>query len=135
ETKRAANSIALARPMKNYPSGRYAVRWAPNLFSTPLPHLQEVRWLAKLMMYDARLRAHDNDLDGALEDVKSALYASRAIGDEPVFISQLVRIACDAIAVKTLETSLANGQASAHELFDLQKELEAEAQTPFFLIG
>src|SRR5262249_42542819 len=72
---------------------------------------------------------------GALHDVKSVLFASRALGDEETLISQLVRIACDGVAVRMLERSLACGRASEQVLADLQKELEQEAETPFFLTG
>lgn len=135
EVERAGESIELARQMPNYAYGRYAVKWTKDFVSTLLPHVQEARTLANLLNYDARLRAHDNDIAGALLDVKAVLYASRALGDEETLISQLVRIACDSVALRMLERSLACGRASEAALLDLQKELEAEAQTPFFLTG
>jgi hypothetical protein len=87
------------------------------------------------MKYDARLRANDNDLESGFHDVKATLYASRAVGDEELFISQLVRIAVDFVAAQALERSLACGRVSETTLLDLQKEFEREAQTPFFLTG
>ena len=135
ERVRARDAIELARAMPNYPYGRYAIKWANDWVSTLLPHVQEARQVAFLMDYDARLRAQDNDLVGALHDVKAVLYASRAVGDEEILISQLVRMAVDTAAVTTLERILACGRAPEPSLLDLQNELEKEAQTPYFLAG
>jgi hypothetical protein len=135
EVARAQEAIDLARQMPSYPYGRYSVKWSKDYISTLLPHVQEARNIANLMTYDARLRAQDGDLAGSLHDVKAVLYASRAVGDEEIFISQLVRIACDSVAVRILERSLACGRAREAALLDLQTELETEAQTPFFLTG
>ncbi len=135
EVARAAVAIELARQMPNYPYGRYPVKWTKDYVSTLLPHAQEARSVALLLDYDARLKAHDDDLAGACHDVKAILYASRALGDEEVIISQLVRMAVDGVAVRVLEKVLANGCASEETLLDLQKEFEQEAKTPFFLTG
>lgn len=135
EIAHAAPAIELARQMPDFAYGRFPVKWSKDMVSTMLPHVQNVREVANLLSYDGLLRAHDQDLHGALHDVAAILHASRAIGDEETFISQLVRIACDAIAVKLLERSLASGRTSEKDLFSVQRELEAEFQTPFFLAG
>jgi hypothetical protein len=135
EVARARAAIELARQLTNYSHGRFPVKWTNDFVSTMLPHVQNVRETATLLKFDGLLRAHDQDLPGALEDVRAILHASRAIGDEQTFISQLVRIACDSVAVMMLERSLACGVAQEGDLAKLQKELEAEAQTPFFMAG
>ncbi len=135
ELARAATAIELARRMPDYHYGRYPIKWTKDFVSTLLPHVQDAREIANLMKYDARLRANDNDLESAFHDVKATLYASRAVGDEEFFISQLVRIAVDFVAAQALERSLACGRVSETTLLDLQKEFEREAQTPFFLTG
>lgn len=135
ELARAAPAIELARQMTEFPYGRFPVKWSKDMVSTMLPHVQNTREVASLLKFDGLLRAHDQDLHGALRDVAATLHASRAIGDEEAFISQLVRMACDAVAVTLLERSLACGQAQEGDLANLQRELEAEAQTPFFLAG
>jgi hypothetical protein len=135
EIERGKAAIDLARQMPNYPYGRFAVKWNKDFLSTLFPHLQEARGVANLMKYDARLRAHNNNVAGSLHDVKAILYASRALGDEETSISQLVRIACSSVAASALESCLACGRASEATLLDVQKELELEAQVPFFQIG
>jgi hypothetical protein len=132
---RSAEAVELARQMPDYPYGRYSTTWTKDFVSTLLPHVQEAREVADLLGYDARLRAQGSDVAGACHDVKAILYASRAIGDEEILISQLVRIACDRVAVRILEKILACGRAPEKTLLDLQKEFEQEAQTPFFLTG
>ena len=49
--------------------------------------------MARLLQADAAIRAHNGDLDGALDSCRAILGAGRSIGDEPFVISQLVRIA------------------------------------------
>ncbi|CAN5237366.1 hypothetical protein BH10PLA2_BH10PLA2_18030 [soil metagenome] len=135
EILRAQPAIELGRRMPEFPYGRYPIKLSTDWISTLLPHVQETRKVAYLMSLDGRLRAHNQDMDGALHDVKATLYASRAIGDEQFLISQLVRIACDTAAVEQLERMLAYGQASDKALLDLQKELEKQSRTPYFLNG
>src|SRR5262249_49095508 len=50
-------------------------------------------------------------------------------------ISQLIRIACQAVAVSTLERVLAQGEAPEARLAALQARLEAEEPAPLFLIS
>jgi hypothetical protein len=135
EILRAQPAIELARRMPEFPNGRYPIKVAPDWISTLLPHVQETRQVTYLLSLEGRLRAHNQDLDEALHNVRATLYASRAIDNEPFLISQLVRIACDAVAVGLLERVLASGQASEKALSDLQKELEQQSRTPYFLNG
>ncbi|CAN5237299.1 hypothetical protein BH10PLA2_BH10PLA2_18020 [soil metagenome] len=135
ELGRATEAIALARQLPAYPYGRFDIKWSKDFVSTLLPHVQNAREVTWLLCFDGLLRAHDNDIAGALNNVRASLYASRAVGDEEIVISQLVRLACDRTAVHLLEQSLACGRAPDDRLADLQRELLEEAQTPFFLIG
>lgn len=135
EIERGKAAIELARQMPDYPYGRFAIKWNKDFINTLFPHIMQPREAAKLLSYDARLRSHNNDISGSLHDVKAILYASRALGDEQTFISQLVRIACSAVAASALERCLASGRASEAILLDLQKELEQEAKFPFFRVG
>lgn len=135
ELKRAAEAVVLARQMPDYPYGKYPIKWSKDFVSTMLPHVQEVRSLANLLDYDSRLQAHDNDIAAAFRDAKAIIYGSRAIGDEEIIISHLVRIACDSVAIRALERSLALGQTTEDVLADLQQTLIEEERVPFFLMG
>jgi hypothetical protein len=116
ELKRVDRAIGLARRMPEFPYGRYPIKWTKDYIGTLIPHVQKARMIAQLMTYDALLRAHDNDVAGALHNAKA-------------------RIAVDSVAKQIVERSLTCGQASEKELADLQHELELESQTPYFLIG
>jgi hypothetical protein len=135
ELQRNAEALALARTLIECESGRFPLTIAPDWFSTNFTHCQEPRVAARLLRYDAWLRAQAGDMTGALQNVQSIVNAGRAIGDEPSLISQLVHMAMAATAVATLEKSLGLGQATEAELLALQKCLLGEAQTSFYLNG
>jgi hypothetical protein len=91
--------------------------------------------MMNLLSLDARLRAQDGDIDGALTSGLCILSAGRSIGDEPTLLSQLVRMAGEGSAVDTLERILAQGQGSASSLANVQREFEDEVSQPLFLFG
>ncbi len=74
----------------DFPYGRASIKPAKSYFSVAVPQLQETVAVAGLLKYDAYLRAQDGDLGTALDDVRAIIHASRAIGDEPYMVSQLV---------------------------------------------
>jgi hypothetical protein len=100
-----------------------------------LSHLNEARKVAELLHLDATLKAHDGDIDGALTSALAALNAGRAIGDEPLVVSQLFRLVCLNRALLGIERALGQGAASASVLKDVQQALEEEAETPLLLIA
>jgi hypothetical protein len=135
ELARAAEALELARRMPDYPYGRIPVQWTKDYSSTPMGGMQEVRVVADLLRCDARLRAHNNDLEGALHDINAILFASRSLGDDPRLMASLNRMACDSIACGALEKCLACGRVSEKTLADLQREYEREAEFRFYLLG
>jgi hypothetical protein len=127
--------LGRARKVIAMPRGRYPITYSLDFVSTLLNHTQNTRNIAALLQLDARLRAQDEDCDGALDSCRGIINTSRSIGDEPLIVSMLVRIAIDHIAVKSLERTLAQGQPSAKALTLMQRTLEAEAKEPLLLIG
>ncbi len=117
-----------SRALVNYPGGRIPVIWASDIISTLLPDVQGMRGLANLLQFDAKLRAQEGDADGALLSVRATLHVGRAIGDEQLMISQLVRIAIQSVALKSMERVLAQGEPSEASLKELQDLLEDEVQ-------
>jgi hypothetical protein len=75
------------------------------------------------------------DIDGALDDCRRIIGASRAVGDEPFPLSQVSRVAIDMDAVYSLVRILAQGEASDAALSWLQSRLAEETEVPFTLIG
>jgi len=116
------------------PRGRYSIVYDENVHRTLLRHLQPVREIADLLRYDAMIRAQDGDFAGALRSCQAIANAGRSIGDEPLTISQLVRFACIAIALRETERVLGQGEAPETELEDLHRILEDERKHPYLLI-
>jgi hypothetical protein len=120
-----------ARKVAVLPRGRYAISWAPDGISTALPHLDQAREVARLLQYDALRRAHDNDLDGALESTLAAVNVSRSLSGEPSLVSALVRIACrSSLGLPSLERVLAQGEPSDAQLARLQQALVEDESDP-----
>jgi hypothetical protein len=93
-----------------------------------------VREVARLLSYDVLLRAHDGDADGALASCRAILNAGRSLRDEPLAVSQLVRIACRAIALDKVQRALAQGVPSEAALLQLQRLMEQEEQEAVMLV-
>jgi hypothetical protein len=132
ELAKATPALVEARSLANLPSGRYSVTWPINLANVSLP-CQEARNIAWLLSLDAVSRAQDNDADAAFESARAILNAGRSIGDEPHFVSQLVRMTLERMAVSSLERALAQGQPSEKALRAAQQLLEDEAAQPLLL--
>lgn len=106
----------------------------PNPLDVRLDHNQPVRLTISLLELDAHVSAIDGDPDRAVAGILAACHTGRALGDEPTLITQLVRIACTAIARATAERVLAWGQPRAG-LAELQAIFLAEAGEPLLTVG
>jgi len=135
ELKALAPALAEARKLIGTAQGRYKIVWEKNLLATLVPHLEQARCVARLLELDAALRAQDGDLEGAFASSRCIINAGRSIGDEPLFISQLVRMACQQTAVRSMERVLAQGTVSKEALQVAQKQLEDEAAQPLLWIA
>jgi hypothetical protein len=117
------------------PRGRHPITYSPDWISTLLPTIQTTREAATVLRYDVYDKAQAGDADGAGRSCHAAVNAGSSIGDEPNLISQLVRIACQAVAVNLLERVLAQGEPSDAVLAALQARLEAAEPEPLLLYG
>jgi hypothetical protein len=91
---------------------------------------QAAQIAADLLRQEAELASQEDDPDRALASVRGMLAAARSVGDEPLINSALLRLDCDAMAVATLERTLAQGAPSGPELEAAQRLLESEAHEP-----
>lgn len=86
--------------------------------------------------YDAELRAHENDMAGAMIDVRASLTLGRLKGDVPSFTAQVRRLNSQGRGtVHFLHRVLSMGEATDADLATVQQELEQEAATPFMLVA
>ncbi len=127
--------VELMRKVADFARGKYEVEMASNPYETRLPHAEAARGSARLMAADAAIRAHDGDLDGALDSCRAEIGVARSIGDEPIIISQLVRIALDLEAVQIAQRVIGQGEATDAALARLQTLFLDEMAQPLVLHG
>jgi len=92
-----------------------------------LPHLAKLRQAARLFALEALERTESGKPDAAADSLVACLRLGGAIRREPVLISTLVRIACDAIAVGQIERWAGAARPSPKALERLQHAAAAEA--------
>ena len=121
-----------ARGLSELPRGRYPIIYARNPLGTLLAGQQKSRGVLQLLVLDATARADSGDMGGAMTSCRAALNVGRAIGDEPLAISQLIRVAEVNIACITAGRILAQGEPDADDLKILQAHLEEEDSHPYW---
>jgi hypothetical protein len=131
---RAAAALAEARKLADLPEGRFVISYGPDPIATELP-TQDIRRVVNLLRLGAILLAQANKADDALASCRAALNAGRSFDPPHSLVVQLVRIACTASALRTLERALAQGQPSAESLKAVQQLLEMEVAVPSLAIA
>jgi hypothetical protein len=128
--------LRIARSVADYPRGEHVLQIGPTVIDTQLPETQAARSVAQLLQADAAIRAHDADVDGAIESCRAILNTGRSIGDEPFLISQLARVAIGRTATSAARRVLGQGEPSDASLGRLQTLVLDEAGQPlsFFAI-
>jgi len=115
-----------ARKLKDPGDGRFPIVISPDWISTDRRQL-DARVFFIVLSHDAILRAHQGDLDGALETCRAILGACRSYGDDACFIAVLHRIFGNASSLSWVgERCLAQGFPSNEALKQLQSEIAAE---------
>jgi hypothetical protein len=135
ELKALAPALAAAEPMARLPRGSFEISWRPDFLPASVEHTQRARAVAAMFALEAALRADDGKLRGALASVCGALNTGRSLGDEPVLISLLMRIACGNKALHSLERVLGQGEPSLGELEYVQRQLRRERDQSGPLLG
>jgi hypothetical protein len=115
------------------PRGRYEATWSGDMFTGRLADVQAARRVARWLRLDAALKAHDGDIEGALQYARAILNVGRSMGDEPALVSQVARFSLDTMAVYCVEEALARGEASGATLARVQAELAREARESLVL--
>jgi hypothetical protein len=118
----ATNQVALELLEKGLAlkSCRYPVDLTAGLH-TLLPHLPKLKASAQLLELDALIKAEAGDLPGTTRRIEEMWALSDSLVQEPLIISQLVRIACQEIALSTLERILTRHRLEPDQLADLSK--------------
>ena len=125
----SAGVLAELRAIRDVPDGGLPLRVVePNVLATLIGH-QPVRQAASLLALDALTEASAGRLAPAIDDCGAILRLAHGIGDEPVAVSQLVRMAFAREAVRACERSLALADGPAG-LSELQALFIAERDAP-----
>jgi hypothetical protein len=107
-------SVASRRPYSRFP-----IQFEKG-FSLKLPHLQTLNQLTRLFTLRALAELSDGQTDRAMSDVKTILQLANSVKDEPILISQLVRIAILHHGLQVVWEGLAAHQWSESQLAALQ---------------
>lgn len=131
ELHRAAAALAAAGKLVDMPAGRFPIDWSGDLDKALGQLLSiESRHITQMLRYDAMLRAHAKDYNGALASCRAGLNAGRSIGDEHTYMAQLIRIACRQAILLVIERVLNQGEAPEQALAALQARVEEDAEQP-----
>ena len=109
--KQQAAALALLREAGDKPGCYFDRDYGRPSINMLLPELQRMREAARLLSLDARCKAADGNLRGALGDCRVMLAIAEHSGSEPLLISLLVSSAIDGTAMATLESTLASRAA------------------------
>lgn len=99
-----------------------------------LPHLASLKALAQLLRLETGYYALHDKPDLAVRSVITGVALAQSLADEPLLISNLVRIACLAITLQGLEHVVSENTLSDTQILSLAKALhraEASSQEAF----
>lgn len=103
---------------------RFPTRFADGV-SMLLPHAQKLRAGARLLALQTAVHAHRGQSDAAVESVVAMFAAARSLEQEPVVVSQLVRIALNGMAHAEVRWLLSAAVLNEPQLLKLDAELAA----------
>lgn len=92
-------------------------------FEALMPYLADFRTGARLLKLEAALLAENDKPQLAADSITSILGLARSLSKEPVLISQLVRLACQALAVSALDHVINKTGFTDEQLIELSETL------------
>lgn len=98
--------------------GRYPINLSLGL-GTLTPNLSEIRKCAFLLRLETVYSAENDDSAKVVSSVESILGTARTLSNEPILISQLVRIAIQNLAASSMEYAMNRTAFSNEEMLDL----------------
>jgi hypothetical protein len=135
ELKPLQAALEKARTMKEYPLGRQKIQYSADWFGTRMEDQQKARHVGIILQMDVVILIHRREMEKAWNSNRALLNSARSLGDEPILISNLIRIAMDRVAIRNAERMLGQGELTRPQLEEQQKTLEEEAQVPLILFG
>jgi len=117
-----ATMAELTQAARERPLCRYDIKYEAH-FAALLPHLSPLRNFVKSFTLRALAHQANDNPEAALADVRMCFFLTESIRDEPMLISQLVRIASLKIALQPVWEGLKQEKWSAGQLADIEKLL------------
>jgi hypothetical protein len=124
-------AVTEARKLAAFPRGRHRLAYARNPINILLEDQQGTRTIATLLRFDVLDQCQTENPKAALTSCHAIVNAGRTLGDEPLVISQLIRMASINIACGATERALAQGEAAVADLAALQRALEVDDRHPY----
>jgi hypothetical protein len=126
ELTKASRALRQARKLSQFPRGRFGITYHPDFISTLMPHATAAVRLRYLLQGDAMVRAHRGDAEGCLESTRAILHLAAYMKEEPISLSQVVRMAFVNLAIPSLERSLAVKKGPAEKTLQAMQQLVEE---------
>ncbi|MHC4110392.1 MAG: hypothetical protein ACYSUY_04910 [Planctomycetota bacterium] len=92
-------------------------------FEALMPDLSNIRNGARLLKLEAILHAENGKPEKVVGSIKSTFGLARSLSTEPILVSQLVRVACQALAVSGIEHTVNRTEFTDEQLVDLGQTL------------
>jgi len=108
---------------------RYPVDFSQG-FEALMPYFSDIRKGVYLLRLEAILHTENNEPELAIASIESILGVARSLSKEPSLVSQLVNIACKALAVESLERALNRTEFTDPQLRRLDKMLADSQNLP-----
>jgi hypothetical protein len=130
-----AGAIAEAQRLVDFPEGRFAITYPTYLLHFLPKHQQQVRTIGFVLLLDGWLRLQEGKIEQAWKSSRAIVNTARSLGDEPLLLSQMTRVALRRMAATLLERILAQGAISKGLLTEMQTALTEEASEPLLMRG
>jgi len=101
---------------------RFPTRFADGI-EMPLPHLQQLRAGTRLLALESAVHAHRKRPEAAVESIAAMFAAARSLEQEPLTVSQLVRMALGGVARRRLTWLLSALRLDEDQLAQMDAEL------------
>ncbi len=119
-----AEALRLLHEAVNRPASCYPLDFSKGV-QMLLPHLAKLRQGVRLLQIEALVAVEDGDTRRALDAVAAAIAAGNSVRQEPILISQLVRVACHGVTLEAVSRMMSMAALSDGELVQLGKDLRA----------
>ena len=135
ELKPLEAALQTARKLENQPNGRHKLDYDLEWWTSSVADQQNSREVALLLVLDVFQFSHRKKVEESWKSNRALLNSGRSLGDEPLSISMLLRMAIAEMTVRSLERALAQGEFHWSHLQERQHALEEEMTVPYLLIG